>query len=44
MLLQGAAGSGASTRSAPMKDLLYVLLVCGFFAISWAYVRGMERL
>jgi len=27
-----------------MKDLLYVLLVAGFFAVSWAYVRGMDRL
>jgi hypothetical protein len=32
-------------RSSPsMKDLLYVAITVGFFAISWFYVRAAERL
>jgi len=27
-----------------MKDLFYLLLTTGFFALAWAYVRGVERL
>jgi hypothetical protein len=27
-----------------MKDLLYVAITVGFFAISWFYVRAAERL
>jgi hypothetical protein len=28
----------------PMKDLLFVAITVGFFAISWFYVRAAERL
>jgi hypothetical protein len=32
-------------RSVPgMKDLLFVAVTVGFFAISWLYVRAAERL
>lgn len=32
-------------RSPPdMKDLLYVAITVGFFAVSWLYVRAAERL
>jgi len=27
-----------------MKDLLYVAITVGFFAIAWFYVRAAERL
>jgi len=27
-----------------MKDLLFVAITVGFFAISWLYVRAAERL
>jgi hypothetical protein len=27
-----------------MKDLLFVAITVGFFAISWIYVRAAERL
>jgi len=27
-----------------MKDLLYVAITVGFFAITWFYVRAAERL
>jgi hypothetical protein len=27
-----------------MKDLLYLAITVGFFAISWFYVRAAERL
>jgi hypothetical protein len=27
-----------------MKDLLFVAITVGFFALSWIYVRAAERL
>jgi hypothetical protein len=27
-----------------MKDVLYLLLVCGFFGLCWAYTVGTDRL
>jgi hypothetical protein len=27
-----------------MKDLVYVALTVVFFALSWLYVKGLERL
>jgi len=27
-----------------MKDLIYVAVTLGFFLLSWAYVRALERL
>ena len=27
-----------------MADLIFVVLTAAFFAVSWAYVRGCERL
>jgi hypothetical protein len=27
-----------------MGDVLYVGLTVGFFAVSWLYVKGLERL
>jgi len=27
-----------------MKDLLYIAITVGFFAIAWFYVRAAERL
>jgi len=27
-----------------MKDLLYVAITVGFFAISWLYVKAADRL
>jgi len=26
-----------------MKDLLFVLVISGFFALSWLYVRACEK-
>ena len=32
-------------RNSPgMKDLLFIAITVGFFAISWFYVRAAERL
>jgi hypothetical protein len=28
----------------PMSDLVYVGLMCGFFAATWGFVRLVERL
>jgi hypothetical protein len=39
--------SGAGTNHAftpGMKDLLFVAIAIGFFAIAWIYVRAAERL
>jgi hypothetical protein len=31
-------------RREGMKDVLYLLVIGGFFALAWAYVAGLERL
>jgi hypothetical protein len=28
----------------PMLDAMFVTIVVAFFAVSWAYVRGCDRL
>lgn len=42
----GAASSRARIMPLPlgMKDLLFVAITVGFFALSWIYVRAAERL
>lgn len=33
-----------AVRSAPMLDLIFILVTVGFFVLAVAYTRGCERL
>ena len=34
----------SESEEKPVLDLVLIVLTVGFFALAWAYVRGLERL